>query len=434
MAEVLTTAFSTNPLTDAIIERYMYAKVLPIAQKEAVFWKLGKQAMVPSGESRTITFQRFPRITQQMAPLTEGVAPDGTNLTVEKVQAILEQWGNRVTLTDVAMLTVRHEPFQRALELIGLDAAETVDREVQRVLQSGTNVFFPNGRATRDLLQATDYPDTLLLRKVVAEQRQAGMSAYEGRRYVGVCDPYNSQDIQSDQTFVPAAQYSNLAALHEAELGIWMGVRWIESNHMPVLVLNTNCNPTTGLDDVEGTEVTLAAGDYVARLVGRDSSGFETQYSEVGTTRTITADATGKDILTVTTPAFPTGVVAFSLYVSVGGASYLLKQDCAASSVYRVSSSGAASTAALTVTWSTAGDTAEPIPATGVSVHQMYIIGKDYYACTELKGIQILRTPPGPSVGNELDQKRSIGWKAFFKACILDQNGGARIECESDYD
>ena len=75
MANVLTSAFSDNPLTDAIIERYMYAKVLSVAMKETVFWKLGRKVQIPPGESKTISFQRFERLTPPLKPLTEGVDP-----------------------------------------------------------------------------------------------------------------------------------------------------------------------------------------------------------------------------------------------------------------------------------------------------------------------------------------------------------------------
>jgi len=86
------------------------------------------------------------------------------------------------------------------------------------------------------------------------------------------------------------------------------------------------------------------------------------------------------------------------------------------------------------IAYTSTGIVAGPIPAAGVNVHQMYVFGNEYYSVCELKGIQILRTPPGPQKTDELDQRRSIGWKAFFKAVITNEKFGLRIECESDFD
>ena len=433
---VLTTAFGANPLTNAIIERYMYEKVLSIAIKNTVFWKLGRMVAVPPGESKTISFQRFERFVAPRRPLTEGTTPVGKKMTVNKVLAVAEQWGDFVTLTDVVELTVRHQPMQRALELIGLDAAETVDREVQRVLIAGTNVFFPNGRASRDLLTSTDFPTTRLFRTVVASLRRGGAPAYEGSRFVGVCDPENSMDIQADSTFVPAAQYSNLTALQEAEVGIWMKVRWMESNNIPVLVLNTALNATSvSAASATGDEVALSDDTYTIRLIGLNDglgsgkgSGFETDFSAESTPTSTTSQ-----VLHFTIPTMPSGVESANVYVKKGSGSFTLQAVDQPAGAYSLNTSGTPSSG-TGIAYSSTGIVAGPIPASGVNVHQMYVFGNEYYSVCELKGIQILRTPPGPQKTDELDQRRSIGWKAFFKAVITNEKFGARIECESDFD
>lgn len=437
---VLTSAFSTNPLTAAIIERYMYEKVLSIAVRNTVFWKLGRMVKVPPGESKTITFQRFERLTATRGPLSEGITPAGKKMTVNKVLAVAEQWGDFVTLTDVVELTVRHEPVQRALELIGLDAAETVDREVQRVLQAGTNVFFPNDKSDRTALTTGDFPNTRLLSKVTASLRRGGAPAYEGARFVGVCDPENDMDLQADGTFVAAATYSNLTALQEAETGIWRKVRWMVSNNIQVLVLNTNVNPTVDLTAASTNgDTALADATYTLRVAANsDLYGFETDFSAAGS-----PVATTSQILHFTLPAVNfTGSDAsatvtadsYNIYVKKDSGSFTLQASDQPSGTYALNGGGTNGTYTNSIAYSSTGRVASAIPPSGVNVHTMYVFGNEYYSVCELKGIQVLRTPPGAQKGDELDQRRSIGWKAFFKAVITNEKFGARIECESDFD
>lgn len=431
---ILTSAFSDNPLTADIIERYMHERVLSIAMKETVFWGLGRMVKIPPGESKTITFQRYERMVPQRRPLVEGVAPLGRKIVVNKVPAIAEQWGNLCTLTDVAMLVVRSEPFQKALELIGLDAAMTVDREVQRVLIAGTNVFFPNDRADRTFLLTTDFPNTPLMRKILAKLKNNGAPAYEGRRYVGVCDPFNSGDVQADPTFVAAAQYSNLTALQEAEIGVWMKVRWQESNNMPTLASDAAVLATSTSPVADGGETALAADSYNTVLVGLDVNGFEVLWGGVDT-----EVVAGTDVLVLTTPALPAGIEAFNVYVSKGAGSidYRLQgQDILGSTVVTVNGGGTHTSDSSTesFTFSAASLAMGLTPPAGVDVHQMYVFGNEYYACTELEGIQIFKSGAGPvKVVDPLDQLKQVGWKAFFKAVITNEQFGCRIECSSAF-
>jgi N4-gp56 family major capsid protein len=432
MANVLTTAFSTNPLTDAIIERYMHSKVLSIAMKSTVFWKLGRMVTVPKGESKTITFQRFERLPTPRKPLSEGVTPTGKKLTVSKVPIILEQWGDFVTLTDVVELTVRHEPVQRALELIGLDAAMTVDREVQRVLRAASNVFFPNGKTSRATLAATDVLTTPFLRKILANLKNGGAPAYEGNRYVGIIDPFLSADIQADSTFVPAAQYSNLSALQDAEVGVWQKIRWMESNNMPAITQDAAVNPSgsTALDTASAGETALADDDYDVRLAGLDSNGFEVSYSAAD--NSLATSST--QVIKVVTPAFPDGIVGYNVYVNkAGGEFYLQAQDVGESTAVYINGGGTHLTTDDandgSYEFTETSSVCEGKPAASVEVHYGWIFGNEYYSCTELSGIQVLKTPPGAQKGDELDQRRSLGWKAFFKAGITNQDFGCRFEC-----
>src|SRR5882757_3182354 len=112
----------------ADIENYIADQVLPLARRQLVAYQFGDPATLPKGRGTTYTATRFNRIPLPYAPLSEGVPPIGQTMTITQVSAVAQQWGDKVTITDVAELTIKHPLFKQAQELIGLQIGETLDR------------------------------------------------------------------------------------------------------------------------------------------------------------------------------------------------------------------------------------------------------------------------------------------------------------------
>jgi len=67
-----------------------------------------------------------------------------------------------------------------------------------------------------------------------------------------------------------------------------------------------------------------------------------------------------------------------------------------------------------------------------VVLHTSYLIGRNAYAVTELQEIDTYIEGPG-GTNDPLNQRRTIGWKAGFKAVILNNSFMVRIESGSAY-
>lgn len=430
----------TVVLANATIDRYMVARLLEVAMYNMTLGRLGRKVPVPKGESTTVSFTRVEHLALPLAPALEGVTPPATPMSTTRVTCVLEQWIQWVDITDVAEMTVRYQPFQRALERLGIAAARVWDRECYRVLLGGTNVFFPGTVTARSGLTTASFPDTRTLRRVRAALKNAGAPFYDGRRYAGVCDSYNAMDIQADATFVDSAVYQDRGVLTDAELGVWMGTRWNETNVFPILVLNANTNATNAAVAGNGTETLLIDDDYYVRITGNNASGFETDFWAI-----LAAFASTADVLEITLPAAPAGITSFNVYVGLladGTDLRLHAERVAAAGKVRVSGNGSGTdtfnasgygTLIHAAFDATTGRIAGVAPATGVSVHTMFVFGSDYFAVTELEAIRTLRAPAGASKSDPADQHRPIAWKSFMKACITDHTFGAKIECATDY-
>src|SRR5262249_51696840 len=135
-----------------LVPKLIKEKLLMIAEKDTVFLQLAEKGQLPEGQGKTVQFTRYERLPLPSAPAVEGVTPGDTNLITSPVQAVVDQWIVVSTLTDVAVLTVRHPVLQVTQARQGTNHAELVDRECQNVLMGGNNVTFGGVAATRDAL------------------------------------------------------------------------------------------------------------------------------------------------------------------------------------------------------------------------------------------------------------------------------------------
>jgi hypothetical protein len=68
-----------------------------------------------------------------------------------------------------------------------------------------------------------------------------------------------------------------------------------------------------------------------------------------------------------------------------------------------------------------------PPPATGVTVYPTLVFGNQYWACTELEGVEWTSLFEADK-SDPLNQLRVVGWKDFEGFVITNQQFGARIE------
>ena len=157
------------------VENYIQDEVEPLARRQLVAYQFGRPLKLDTNRGTTYTASRYERLPLPFAQLQEGVAPAGAAMTLAQVTATAQQWGDRVVITDVANLTIKHPLFQQAIQLVSLQLPETLERNTMTTLVSATQVNYANGRASRAALVATDV-----------------MTPHEGNRIVGsmlVCSP-----------------------------------------------------------------------------------------------------------------------------------------------------------------------------------------------------------------------------------------------------
>ncbi len=394
---------------------------MAIAKRWLRFHELADNLEKLDHEGRTWKGVRYERLALPLTPLVDGVTPGGTSMTITPVTGIAEQWGQYVSLTDVGLLTTTHPVLQKANELLGISAAETVDREIQRTLQGATNILYadataPKTNASRSSIIAEDVIDTLIVQRAVAGLQNNGAMFYDGQYFHGIVNPSVKMDFINDARFNSAATYAAIAQLKAGEIGEWMGVRWITSNFVQRYIHLSA--PTAAPNATAGTH-TAVAHDVV--IVGRNlNTGFE----ELISATAVVTPVVNQSIL-VSRAALSAGYV-YDIYTGTSAAGARLTAH-----VGRTAAEMASGVVSSTPGTGVAAPIA-PSLAAG-TVHNVWIFGKGGFGVTELTNIERTITPAVASDSDPLVQRRKTGWKAFFKAIILNNDFMAKVECASRF-
>jgi hypothetical protein len=201
-------------------------------------------------------------------------------------------------------------------------------------------------------------------------------------------------------------------------------------------------------------ETTLADGTYLVAITGIDNQGYE-RFTQVGTyaTQNSVVIATTSDAVRVILPTvsvatdsgvvnaytshgFDPGAIAYNIYMTaVNGSTFFLQNTAGPvqGGTYHI-------VQATTITDGTslvaqASGTQIPVqPPASLRVHNWFVFGNEWYQVAELSGVQVMMTPSGAQKGDELAQRRSVGWKFFCKTLITNQNFGIRGESASAFD
>jgi N4-gp56 family major capsid protein len=437
MPEVNATSTSTDAAD--IPSVWLRGELLSIQEKQTVFYDIGEPIDMPEGEGKTIQCNRYERLPLPDEELTEGTTPTATPLTSSTVQAILGQWGQLVSLTDVVLMTSKHPKLQVAKSRLGTSGSELWDREIQRVLMGGANVVFPSPRTARSQIVSGDTFDSALAASLVATLRQLGAPGYDAKgMYLGVVDPYVEQDLLDDTKFVSAHVYQDTSALFNGEVGSWKGIRFKRSNMLPIisLIADDSATYTTAAANIGAAasgETNFAAGTSVPVVVTflDPVTGFETKVSAV---ETITDAGTYSGAVSIVAGA---ASGRYRIYVGLEGSTIATLQTTVTHTVGTADTrtfikAGVPSAVNRFVT-AASGPVAPSVPG-GVNVHISYVFGKEAFAVTKLgPRMESVITPAVPSDSDPLKQRRKVGYKTFFKAMILNVDRFRRVETSSDF-
>jgi N4-gp56 family major capsid protein len=440
------------------IANYIQEKTLPLTQRLLLAYQFGDPLELPKNMGTTYVATRYQRLPLPIAPLQEGVPSAGEYMAIQQVTATAQQWGDSVTITDVAELTISHPLFKKAIQLCGLAVAETFERNTLNALLAGSNVFFANSKTSRANLVAGDVLSVLEINKAVGSLTTTGAPWFMGPEdedlkvdvrtlkggrspsvephYVAMIHMLVAQDLRQNSAITTAWSYSDVNRYYNWEIGAFGGCRFTASNMIPYY---------TGVAAVTGTAVaggTFAAGAYVIQLTASNANtGVEQMIYQTSAAITLTAN----QAISVALPTLPG--YNFNVYVSLVGGTAVNNVGLSTAGPtsggfagyatqmaggQTVVITGAGPSIASLASSSTPTLLAPAAPATGVTVFPAFFVARGAYGQVTLDNVRFEYLNQADK-SDPQNQLRLVTWKAFYGSLILNQSFFIRCESASAF-
>lgn len=244
-----------SPRTAAYVVKQLLDRAAPVLLIE----KFGQAYPIPQNSTKSAKWRRYFLsgstgaagsgsgafyVPLALTPLVEGVTPSGNRLANVDYSVTLSQYGDYVTITDVVLDTHEDQVLQEAIDILGEQAAYTLETIRYNVLKAGTNVFrlgaagalvgarnLVNGPITlavqRSITTALNRQNARRFTKVISSSPNFRTEPVEAA-YVGLCHPDLETDIRSLPGYIHTKQYGTVTPW-ESEIGSVEGVRYLSS-------------------------------------------------------------------------------------------------------------------------------------------------------------------------------------------------------------
>lgn len=263
-----------SPRTAAYAEKELLKRGLPYLVLE----KFGQAKSLPGNATKVEKFRRYNALSNTPVTLTEGVTPSSQALSVTDITATLSQYGGLVQITDVILDTHEDNTLNEAINLLGEQAAQMIEKMRFGVLKAGTNVLYANGAARNAVNTVLT---TAIQRKAVrALKRQNARQITSIVRstaafntdnvapgFVALIHPDLEGDVRSMTGFTPSERYGSLSPW-ENEIGKVDDVRYVSS---------TIFEPWQDAGGAKGAMLSTSgtsADVYPVLFLGRDAYGI----------------------------------------------------------------------------------------------------------------------------------------------------------------
>ena len=188
---------------------------------------------------------------------TEDVTP--VAMSDSQVTVTLNEYGN-ATVTTAKLRASSFLPVDPvAANAVGYNAGLSIDTIASDVLKAGTNVIYATGGTdTATARIDMDVDDTLTakdVRRAVAQLRGANVPTINGN-YVGFIHPdvsYDLRGITDASGWRDSYKYTNAMPIYNGEIGMFEGVRFMESPRAPIFANAYNGSGSAGTGDSYAT-------------------------------------------------------------------------------------------------------------------------------------------------------------------------------------
>lgn len=258
MADYYAATTSTSQVsTDQVaFEKLAYFALRPELYFDQFADVQATNATNPGASIKFTIFNDMTAVTSALAE-TEDVTP--VAMSDSQVTVTLAEYGN-ATVTTAKLRASSFLPIDPvAANAVGYNAGLSIDSICANVLKAGDNVIYATGgaqTATTRVGMKTDQTITAKdVRRAVAQLRGANVPTINGN-YVGFIHPDVSYDLRSitdASGWRDAYKYTDAMPIYNGEIGMFEGVRFMESPRAPIFTNVFNNAGAAGTGDSYAT-------------------------------------------------------------------------------------------------------------------------------------------------------------------------------------
>jgi len=213
------------------MQRYFSRELLATIEKTVVLDQFAMKAPLPEKSGgKTMRFFRYEEgDAANVDTLTEGTTPTTKALQMETVDVDLVQYGQVLSISDIADATALFNNIEQATLRIGRDSALKLDSVIRTELFSNTTGVSDiySGATTSygasiTAADASDWLDAATALKINAASPMDG-------GFVAIVGPQQARDLLADSEWQEAHHYAEPQARLRGEIGRMHGVRFVET-------------------------------------------------------------------------------------------------------------------------------------------------------------------------------------------------------------
>lgn len=394
---------SSAGLVPTSVQEYLWRSFEKRVINDRIWGRDMQLRNVPAHSGDRVKFNRMNPFAIDLAPLKQGVTPDGQTIVTSAFTAVAKPYGKWTELNDEWDWYTLDSLKQETALRLGDQARDTLDAIACNAHKSGLNVQYAGGATSRADLAADNVLTFDDIKKAVRTLKKNKAKKFPDGYYHAKVGPETAFDLMSDPLFTDISKYQDKRNIEAGEIGVMHGVKFFETN----------------------VPMTFKAETYL--------------YGSVASVATTAYDAAKKMLTVAATTVSATSNPEDLAYFCRVMAGKIVAVDGSPAVVDHVRVNGA--NVEVYLRWIEAGfsyssgATIAPIAANSdlSEVHGTVVYGQDYAGEISLAGgknISMIAKGIGSS-GTEdpLNQRGTLGWKIKgYNATILEDAFIVRIE------
>lgn len=191
-----------------------------------------KKTDLQTAPGGAIKFTKYSSIAKG-GKLTEGVNMNEKAMSNSEVTIPVEEYGNAVKVSEKAIQLSVHNELGEASIALANDLAIVLDEALRDTALQTTNQVFGGGKTTAGDLVVGDGFTTQSIKDVVEALATNNSPKIDGQYYICIAHPHQLRQLRDDANWINAHSYVGVDNIYQGEVGMFEGVRFIETTQMP---------------------------------------------------------------------------------------------------------------------------------------------------------------------------------------------------------